>query len=246
MNLKIFKLRSGEELICQVLEETKTKIKVVNPFIFKLSTVLDEQGSYDMTVLRDWLSQSNDKNATIPKNHIVMQYDPKGDTVKLYNLQLESEKNLKEEIVSMDRDIQKEQKEFDSMMTTQEEIMHDFLNSLFSDYVPHNMPMNEMPKLSHPSNMPKRKRRKNKNYNIPSPEMNPEEMNSHGIYISMMIPAEAIMNLITAGLLNPEDLLAMIKEIKKKNRFTGDEKNRSDFGNKFSDWNPDPDSGEYK
>ncbi len=62
----------------------------------------------------------------------------------------------------------------------------------------------------------------------------------------MMIPSEAIMNLITSGLLNPEDLLKMIKEVKKKNRFTGDEKHRTDFGNKLSDWNPDPGSDEYK
>ena len=54
------------------------------------------------------------------------------------------------------------------------------------------------------------------------------------------------MNLVTSGMLNPEDLLKMVKEVKKKNRFTGDEKNRTDFGNKFSDWNPDPGSDEYK
>lgn len=244
MNLKIFKLRSGEELICQVVEETKTKIKIVNPLIFKLSTVLDEQGSYDMTVLRDWLAHTNDKTAILPKNHIVMQYDPKEDTIKLYELQLESEKTLKEEIVSRDIDTT-QQENFDSMMASQEQIMSDFLNSLFSDYVPQNLPKSDTTNPFN-GNSPKRKRKKNKNHHLPSPEMNPEEVHNHGIYVSMMLPAEAIMNLITAGLLNPEDLLAMIKEIKKKNRFTGDEKNRSDFGNKFSDWNPDPDSEEYK
>jgi uncharacterized protein YfkK (UPF0435 family) len=244
MNLKIFKLRSGEELICQVVEETKTKIKIINPLIFKLSTVLDENGSYDMTVLRDWLSNTTDKTAILPKNHIVMQHEPKQDTIKLYELQLESEKSLKEEIVSRDTDSVK-QENFDSMMASQEQIMTDFLNSLFSDYVPQNINKSD---TNNPFefNKPKRKRKNNKNFNLPSPEMNPEEVHNHGIYISMMLPAEAIMNLITAGLLNPEDLLAMIKEIKKKNRFTGDEKNRSDFGNKFSDWNPDPDSQEYK
>ena len=53
------------------------------------------------------------------------------------------------------------------------------------------------------------------------------------------------MNLITAGVIEPQVLLNMIDEVKKRNRFTGDEKNRKDFGNNFSDWNPDPNSGDY-
>ena len=65
------------------------------------------------------------------------------------------------------------------------------------------------------------------------------------IYLSMVIPPECIMNLMTAGILDPEHLLEMIKEVKKKNNFTGDEKNREDFGSKFTDWNPDPKSSDY-
>ena len=61
----------------------------------------------------------------------------------------------------------------------------------------------------------------------------------------MVIPPEAIMNLITSGILEPDMLLKMIDEIKKRNKFTGDEKGREDFGNQFSDWNPDPLSDDY-
>jgi hypothetical protein len=65
------------------------------------------------------------------------------------------------------------------------------------------------------------------------------------IYMSMVFPPEMIMNLITSGILDPRDIQKMIKEVKKKNKFTGDEKERKDFGNKFSDWNPDPNSDDY-
>lgn len=236
MNLKIFRLRSGEELICQVIEETKTKIKIVDPFIFKSSTMADQHGSYDMTIIRDWLAQTNNKTVSIPKNHIVLEYEPKEDTIKLYKLQLESEKSLQEKIVSLDDEVSSID------VPQQEQILTDFLNSIMADMVNMDPFMNDQtPKFSAPQ-----KRKKRKNRELPSPEMHPDELNKHGIYINMMIPAESIMNLITAGILNPEDLLTMIKEVKKKNRFTGDEKTRGDFGNKFSDWNPDPDSGEYK
>ena len=65
------------------------------------------------------------------------------------------------------------------------------------------------------------------------------------IYLNMVIPPEAIMNLISAGILDPEMIQTMIDQVKKKAKFTGDEKTRKDFGNKFSDWNPDPKSDDY-
>ena len=66
------------------------------------------------------------------------------------------------------------------------------------------------------------------------------------IMMQLYIPAESIMNLVTSGVIDPKTLLDMVKEVKKRNRFTGDEKTREDFGNKYSDWNPDPGSDEYK
>ena len=95
----------------------------------------------------------------------------------------------------------------------------------------------------------RRKRRKSSDKRPPVPDFDsliPEELKSRPmIYLSMVIPPETIMNLVTAGILDPEQLLQMIEEVKKKNNFTGDEKKRDDFGNKLSDWNPDPQSDDY-
>jgi hypothetical protein len=235
MNLQIFRLRSGEELICQVIEETKTKFKISNPFVFKSSTMTDKNGQYDMTILRDWLAQTNDKTVLIPKNHIALQYEPKEDTKKLYVLQLDSEKNLDERIVSS------ENESAANDLLEHEQLFHDFLNSLVQDVTQN---QSDFADWNNPEHKPlKGKRKKQKQ---PSVEFAPGELDRHGIYVTMMIPSEAIMNLITANILDPQDLLRMIKEVKRKNRFTGDEKNRSDFGNKMSDWNPDPGSDEYK
>ena len=248
MNLKIFKLRSGEEVVCQVLEETKTKFKISDPLVFKTSIVSDERGSYDMTVLRDWLAYTENKTTEIPKNHIVLQYDPTGDTQKLYTLQLETEKNHNEKLISLDNN-----EEYDEGLSgedptqSQNKLFQDFLNSVV-DKAEESKSEYEQQEESNPfmgrGSKPKRRRRRQSE--MPSPEMNPNEMDRHGIYVSMMLPAEAIMNLITSGILSPKDVMGMIKEVKRKNRFTGDEKDRTDFGSKFSDWNSDPNSDEYK
>ena len=71
------------------------------------------------------------------------------------------------------------------------------------------------------------------------------ELERQRIMMQLYIPAEAIMNMVTSGLLEPTVLLDMVKEVKKRNKFTGDEKDRGDFGTKFSDWNPDPKSDDY-
>jgi hypothetical protein len=246
MNLKIFKLRSGEEVICQIIEETKNKFKVSDPLVFRTSTMTDHHGTYDMTVLRDWLTHTENKTTFIPKNHIVVQCDPKEDTKKLYSLQLETERTMSEKVVSIDNSAQMDNLP-DVDAPPQDQIFQDFLDALLNNpeamneqqYDP--MVDNYTPKSPRP-----RRRKSSRRNNMPSPEMNPNEMDRHGIYVSMMLPSEAIMNLITAGLLDPKDILRMIKEVKRKNRFTGDEKDRKDYGSKFSDWNPDPSSDEYK
>ena len=76
--------------------------------------------------------------------------------------------------------------------------------------------------------------------------MDEKELDRHMIMMQLYIPAESIMNMITSGILDPQVLLDMIEEVKKRNRFTGDEKKKKTFGNDFTDWNPDPNSTDYQ
>lgn len=234
MNLKIFKLRSGEELICQVIEDMKTKVKVTNPLVLSTVTSFDEMGQYDMTVLKDWLSSTDNKIIDIPKNHIALSYDPNNTTTELYNNTLSAEKDVEEKVVKMDQ-----QQEVED-----QQLFQNFLNALMGDMAEQMAnKSNDFPSMDWPDKpRPRKKAQRRKDI---SPEMSEKELDRHGIYLTMMIPAEALMNLITSGLLNPEDLLKMIKEVKKRNRFTGDEKTREDFGNKYTDWNSDPKSNDY-
>ena len=241
MNIKIFRLRSGEEIITEVVSETKKIFSLKNPMIFKTNLINSPMGTpFDMTVLKDWLANTTAKETTIPKNHVVNTFEPTDDSLKLYNLQLNSEVE-KQEIIKT-KSLSESKKE--------SELFEEFLSSMLSDVVesfdskiaPH--VETEDPFSS--EYQPKRKKRRSKRRsNNVSPEMNDEELERSGIYISMMIPGETIMNLVTAGILSPKDLIKMINETKKRNRFTGDEKERKDFGNEFTDWNPDPKSDDY-
>ena len=241
MNIKIFRLRSGEEIITEVVSETKKIFSLKNPMIFKTNLINSPMGTpFDMTVLKDWLANTTAKETTIPKNHVVNTFEPTDDSLKLYNLQLNSEVENQEIIKT--KSLSESNKE--------SELFEEFLSSMLSDVVesfdskiaPH--VETEDPFSS--EYQPKRKKRRSKRRsNNVSPEMNDEELERSGIYISMMIPGETIMNLVTAGILSPKDLIKMINETKKRNRFTGDEKERKDFGNEFTDWNPDPKSDDY-
>lgn len=245
MNIKIFRLRSGEEIIAEVVQETKKIFSLKNPMLFKTNLINSPIGTpFDMTVLADWLANTTTKETSIPKNHIVNTYDPTEDSLKLYNLQLKSEIQKKE--IVRTKNTAERNKENDLF----EEFLGSILNDIsenfnqFDSKVAPNIETNDPYEDEYqPKKRRKRSRRKSNNV---SPEMNDEELERSGIYISMMIPGETIMNLVTAGILSPKDLVKMINETKKRNRFTGDEKERKDFGNEFTDWNPDPKSDDYK
>ena len=83
MNLTILKLRSGEEIACQILEETESNIKVFQPMVFKTISSLDSTGRpFDITTLQDWLVNTDDKNVLIPQDHIAFKSVPNDDTLQ--------------------------------------------------------------------------------------------------------------------------------------------------------------------
>jgi hypothetical protein len=234
--IKVFKLVSGDEIIGNVLQsEDDTVIKIDNPMIFKTSTMMDGKGyPYDVTILKDWLLRAKNKIAEIPKTQISLVFSPNEQTMNLYNLELERNKSSpSEEIVKADELID----EMSENNKSFNDIMESFMNNI-----------TEMIDDAPPQYSKKKKRRKPPKVNELNMEsMIPDELKKRPmIYLSMVIPPEAIMNLMSAGILDPDQLLAMIEEVKKANKFTGDEKKRKDFGNKFSDWNPDPESPEYE
>jgi len=228
MNLKVLKLRSGEEIACEVLEETSDKLIISRPMIFKFDSMMDLTGkTIDVTSLENWLGNNTSKNITIPTNHIVFISEANESTIKLYNYELSKEK-----VKSTTND----NKVVDS------DLFGMFLENMLKDMA---SSTHDFVQDSTPKQRKKAKRPSKKEY-LPPDMTDESELDRHMIMMQLYIPAEAIMNLITAGILDPKTLLKMISEVKKRNKFTGDEKDRRDFGSKLSDWNPDPNSDDYK
>ena len=65
------------------------------------------------------------------------------------------------------------------------------------------------------------------------------------ITMSMMLPPEALLSLVEAGLIDVEDVLDLIENLNgkvKRTKYNGNDEERQqeeDFGNKFTDWSPD-------
>lgn len=234
--IKVFKLVSGDEIIGNVLQSEDDAIfKIDNPMIFRTSTMMDNKGyPYDVTILKDWLLRADNKIAEIPKTQISLVFSPNEQTISLYNLELERSKSAPAEEIVKGDDLMDEIAEGNKSFN---DIMESFMNNI-----------SEMIDDAPPQyNKKKRKKKQPKVNEVNMESMIPDELKKRPmIYLSMVIPPEAIMNLMSAGILDPDQLLAMIEEVKKANKFTGDEKKRKDFGNKFSDWNPDPESPEYE
>jgi len=227
MNLRVLKLRSGEEIACEVLQETSENIVISKPMIFKTESMPDMLGRIvTVTSLQDWLGNTTNKTINLPLNHVVFTSEPNESTTKMYTLEIEKEK-VQEEVKSK---LQEKMNDAD----------------LFGMFLEQLMDRSEEIETT-PTKRSRRKAKKapKKEY-LPPDMVDENELDRHMIMMQLYIPAEAIMNLITSGILKPETLLEMIKEVKKRNRFTGDEKNRKDFGTKLSDWNPDPNSDDYK
>jgi hypothetical protein len=239
MNLTILKLRSGEEIACQILEENEIDVKIFQPMIFKTISSIDTIGRpYDITTLQDWLINSDEKNVNIPINHIAFRSEPNQETIKLYeNEQYQFDKEEAKKLIQTDEDVK-------SDMTQFANFLEDLINS--SDLLNNTTPKFPSPKSGSRKKSKKAKNKIKKEEPLPMDMEDESELDRHMIMMQMYIPAEAIMNLITSGIIKPETLLDMIDEVKKRNKFTGDEKKREDFGSKFTDWNPDPKSDDYK
>ena len=232
MNIKILKLLSGEEIACQVLEENETIIKIYQPMLFKTTSSYDLSGRViDVTTLHDWLVNTDNKNIDLPVNHIAFITEPNKDTMKMY--EMESNKEFTEQTKEM----------FVSEPSKDE--INDFISDLLKTTTEIMDTMN-IPPWDMPEPKVNKRKRKSKKPTLPPDMVDEKELDRHMIMMQLYIPAESIMNMITSGILDPQVLLDMVNEVKKRNRFTGDEKNKKNFGNNFSDWNPDPNSNDYQ
>jgi hypothetical protein len=91
--LKVFKLRSGEEIIAKVAGKTKDKIKLLRPMRVMNNIQTDPYtGVKRHTVFfADWLGSTSEITADIPLDFVVVELAPDPDLITLYARQTEAD-----------------------------------------------------------------------------------------------------------------------------------------------------------
>jgi hypothetical protein len=89
--LRVFKLRSGEEIIAKVAGKSKDKIKLHRPMRIMENYQTDPfTGSKRQIVFfSDWLGCTSEMSAEIPLDFIVVELSPDPDIISLYSRQIE-------------------------------------------------------------------------------------------------------------------------------------------------------------
>ena len=89
--LRVFKLRSGEEIIAKVSGKSKDKIKLLRPMRIMNNIQTDPYTGVKRHVIffSDWLGSSAEIEADIPLDFIVVELPPDADMISLYTRQTE-------------------------------------------------------------------------------------------------------------------------------------------------------------
>jgi hypothetical protein len=235
---KVIKLRSGEELIAEVSDSSDGKMTLTQPMVFKTIVIPDPNGyPKEGTILKNWLAFGNNDSTTIPLDFVATILEPTTDVVNHYLLEKEKQK-IQYESKPIEDFAKPKKKNLD--IAEYEEKLSEMFDSIFKDL--------EEEKVK--SSKPKEEE-----------DLPPKD---HIIHMNMIFSPQVLAHMINEGLIDPRDIMDMIRHFgldekktkrrKKKNnresindkKYTGEQKDRNDFGNKWTDWNPDPNSDEYK
>jgi hypothetical protein len=226
---RILKLRSGEEIIAQIVGQSNGKMIIERPMVFK-SLLVEKFGmKREITVLKNWLFNSSQVRTEIPKDHIATFLEPHSVVEELY----EFEKD-KEDIDPKEKSIftpPPSEIESNDPFDVDPEIIEDHMQKLLDA-----MKNNAGPELHH------------SNADEMEDDINDRTEYEQFIILNMMFPPSILRDMINNGLLDPDELRKInddidapidspIEEI--TNVYTGDEEDRDDYGNKWTDWSND-------
>ena len=231
---KIIKLKSGEELIARVTRTRDGQYKLHRPMVFKTMVSQDLFGGMkEIFMLKNWLILSTDKQTVIPKDSINALLEPSKDVMFLYK----SEMSKEDKSSYKAKPIKRQQPKLPPQMPPLSPL--DEVES--ADKIQRNLEkmMEDL-------------------FNIPAEDSNLKDLakpqkDDKMVFMNMVFSPEVIVELLRSGILDRKDLGEMVNDITNENgegmnpaKFTGKKKDRKDFGNKWTDWNADPSSEDYK
>lgn len=228
-NYKIVKLKSGEDIIGTVRVGKDENVKIYRPMVFKTMVQSDLFGGMkELFMLKNWLLLSDDKVAIIKKDAINTIINASQDASLLYEVEKEKESTRK---------IPKPKaKKIDQQGETGPHVgldPFDIIDKHIKELLEKNDKMYEQE--SNLKDVAKRK---------PDDKM---------IFMNMIFSPDVLVELLKTGILDRKEFGEMINEITNSNgegmnpdKYTGNKKDKKDFGNSWTDWHPDPSSDEYK
>ena len=258
----LFKLKSGEEVIAHIIKKTKLKYTVENPYIFKMSTVVHPvtTQAHEIVTIHDWMKLTETKTTDIPTDHIVSVVVPSTETKAIYLKELqrkglylkELQNKTQRKPISIPKNPKKDKKDSSDKSNKTEQLSDQEMQNLLRDMFG---TMFEMPgsvgaayPMEDAGTTPEEF---NKNpidlYNELFPPKDKRKSKSIPmVQMSLLFPPEVMIDLMESGLINVNDVNKIAREVKRKLKWTGDERHRQDFGNKPTDWNANPNSDDYQ
>ena len=221
---KIIKLKSGEDIIGTVRISKDQNVKIFKPMIFKSVVQADLFGGMkELVILKDWLLLSNDKFAVIKSDAINTIVNASEEASILYDVEQQKE-NIKPTKQKAKKADPKPQDGIDPF---------DILDQHIKEMLEKSEKMYEQD--SNVKDLAKRK---------PDDKM---------IFMNMVFSPDVLVEMLKTGILDRKEFGEMINEITNENgegmhpnKYTGNKKDKKDFGNNWTDWHPDPSSDEYR
>lgn len=185
---RLFKLRSGEEVLGLLSGENDSTISILKPMVIKTHISPDPLGvTREITVLRNWLEFTDQEYIDLPRDHIASVLMPSESTVVLYQKSVRTEENYKESLR------QAEEKKKEIMQNP--DSLQDMFKSLFDEIIE----MDSEPPINNPlAKTPP---------SMPFPFMNPNT--NVGMFFS--IPPDIFQEMIENGLLD-FDMFGALKD----------------------------------
>jgi len=240
---RVIKLNSGEEIIAKIKGEVDDSMLIERPMIFKSSAAFDGFGNQkEVTYLRNWLSFSNQIETKISKVNILTILEPDSDVITLYNKEKERE------------DTKPNETTLGPMKPNpmNKKNLEDFMDEL-EDLVDPNVNHNIDPDMEPEEYLKKMGFDPDQLSNIMDQFFGSDEEGINEkelVNLNISFDAKILKTLVDNDIIPPEYLLRLIDKFENgksiTDEFTGDEKDREDFGNKWTDWNQNPDSDDYQ
>ena len=220
---RVLKLQSGEEIIAKVKGREKGRIILDCPMIFKTTTKNDMFGqASEVTFLKDWLSNTTSNSIGIPENFIISWLKPSNNVTRLYDI----ERNIKQNGYGSKKETMKPFPKPPSQTNHKNPPNNINFEELLKN-------IDEMKKdLDHSDT---------------------DSLDDKTFFMHMMIPPDMVKDLFENGLLEDiidshiddvDDMDFFNEEINEE-KYTGDEEDHPNYGNRWTDWNPDPLDEDY-